>query len=41
VHKAIASFGSSVVFLLGTGMAMALFLSAWGVVRAQRALSRG
>ena len=40
VHKAIASFGSSVVFLLGTGMALALFLSAWGVVRAQKALSR-
>ena len=40
VHKAIASFGSAVVFMVGTGMALALVASAWGVVRAQRALSR-
>lgn len=41
VHKAISALGSSVVFLLGTGMALALFLSAWSVVRAQKALARG
>ena len=40
VHKAIASFGSAVVFMVGTGMAMALVLSAWTIVRAQRTLSR-
>lgn len=39
VHKAIASFGSAVVFMVGTGMALALVASAWTVVRAQRALS--
>ena len=41
VHKAVSALGSSVVFLLGTGMALALFLSAWSVVRAQKALARG
>ena len=41
VHKAIASFGSAVVFMVGTGMALALVASAWTVVRAQRALARG
>lgn len=41
VHKAIASFGSAVVFMVGTGMALALVASAWTVVRAQRALSSG
>ena len=40
VHKAIASFGSAVVFMVGTGMAMALVVSAWTIVRAQRTLSR-
>jgi AAA family ATP:ADP antiporter len=39
VHKAIASFGSAVVFMVGTGMALALVASAWTVVRAQRAIS--
>lgn len=39
VHKAIASFGSAVVFMVGTGMALALVLSAWTVVRAQRTLA--
>ncbi len=39
VHKAIASFGSAVVFMVGTGMALALVVSAWTVVRAQRSLS--
>ena len=39
-HKAIASFGSAMVFLVGTGMALALVASAWSVVRAQRRLSR-
>ena len=39
VHKAVASLGSSMVFLLGAGMALALVLSSVAVVRAQRALS--
>jgi AAA family ATP:ADP antiporter len=40
VHKGIAAFGSAVVFLAGAGMAMALVVSAWTIVRAQRTLSR-
>ncbi|MGL6291457.1 MAG: NTP/NDP exchange transporter [Silanimonas sp.] len=40
VHKAIASFGSAVVFMVGAGMALALVASAWTVVRGQRSLSR-
>jgi AAA family ATP:ADP antiporter len=38
VHKGIAAFGSSVVFAVGTGIALAMVASAWAVVRAQRAL---
>lgn len=38
VHKAVASFGSGIVFLLGTGVALALLASAWAVVRVQRKL---
>ncbi len=40
VHKGIAAFGSAVVFMAGAGMAMALVVSAWTIVRAQRTLSR-
>jgi AAA family ATP:ADP antiporter len=38
VHKAIASFGSAVVFAFGAGVALAMLASAWAVVRAQRVL---
>ena len=38
VHKAIASFGSAVVFAFGTGIALAMLASAWALVRVQRDL---
>lgn len=38
VHKAIASFGSAIVFAFGTGVALAMLASAWALVRAQRGL---
>ena len=38
LHKALASFGSTVVFLFGTGVALAMVVSAYGLVRSQRRL---
>ena len=38
VHKAIAGFGSALVFTVGTGIALAMLASAWSLVRAQRSL---
>ncbi|AKC88176.1 membrane protein [Pseudoxanthomonas suwonensis] len=38
LHKALAAFGSSVVFLAGVGVALCMTASAWAVVRAQRGL---
>ena len=38
VHKALASLGSSLVFLAGRGIALGMAFGAWRVVRAERAL---
>jgi len=38
LHKGLAAFGSQIVFLAGIGIAAAMGLAAWRVVRAQRAL---
>lgn len=38
VHKALAAFGSQVVFLAGVGVAAAMTFGAWQVIRAQRKL---
>ena len=38
LHKALAAFGSHVVFLAGVGIAGAMTIGAWRVVRAQRTL---
>ena len=38
VHKALAAFGSSMVFLAGVGVAVGFSFSAWRVVREQRRL---
>ncbi|HZH43009.1 MAG TPA: MFS transporter [Lysobacter sp.] len=38
VHKAIAAFGSSMVFLFGTLLAAGMTFGAWRVIRAQRTL---
>jgi AAA family ATP:ADP antiporter len=38
LHKALAAFGSHIVFLAGVGIAGAMTIGAWRVVRAQRTL---
>ena len=38
IHKALAAFGSGIVFLFGVGIAAAFTFSAWRVVREQRRL---
>ena len=38
VHKALAAFGSSMVFLAGLGIAVGMAIGAWRVVRAERTL---
>ena len=38
LHKGLAAFGSSVVFLAGIGVALCMSASAWAVIRAQRTL---
>ena len=38
VHKALAAFGSQVVFLAGIGVAAGMTFGAWRVIRAQRKL---
>lgn len=38
LHKWLATFGSRMVFLAGVGIAIAMSLSAWQVIRAQRRL---
>jgi AAA family ATP:ADP antiporter len=38
VHKALAAFGSSMVFLAGLGIALGMTYGAWRVVRAERTL---
>lgn len=38
LHKGLAAFGSSVVFLAGIGVAVCMSASAWAVIRAQRTL---
>jgi AAA family ATP:ADP antiporter len=38
LHKALAAFGSHIVFLVGVGIAGAMTFGAWRVVRAQRTL---
>ena len=38
IHKALAAFGSGIVFLFGVGIALGFSFSAWRVVREQRRL---
>lgn len=38
LHKALAAFGSSVVFVAGIGVALGMTYGAWRVIRAQRTL---